>query len=139
MPEFMPPRRQLNAVALIVADYDDAIRYYCDILEFDLIEDTILSAEKRWVLVAPKGSKETRLLLARANSAEQCAAIGNQSGGRVFLFLETDDFARDYSTMLARGVRFMETPRQESYGQVVVFEDLYGNRWDLIERESKAP
>ena len=128
------PHRRLSAIAVVVRDYDEAIRYYCDVLGFSLIEDTTLSDDKRWVLVAPTAESETRLLLAKAASPAQAAAVGRQAGGRVFLFLETDDFARDHLAMLARGVAFTETPRQEVYGTVAVFEDLYGNRWDLIER-----
>jgi len=99
-----------------------------------LLENTPLSATKRWVLVAPPGARETALLLARAATPDQAAAVGRQGGGRVFLFLHTDDFARDHAAMTARGVRFVEAPRDEPYGTVAVFEDLYGNRWDLIER-----
>ena len=121
-------------VALVVRDYDEAIAFYVGKLGFELIEDTRLSDTKRWVLVAPPGAKEMRLLLARADNPEQKTRIGNQAGGRVFLFLHTDDFQRDYEAYRARGVRFLEPPRQESYGTVAVFVDLYGNKWDLIER-----
>ncbi|AZO78895.1 hypothetical protein BLM15_15640 [Bosea sp. Tri-49] len=120
-------------LALLVRDYDEAIAFFVDALGFELLEDTPLGAEKRWVKVAPAGGKGAALLLARAASAEQRSQIGSQAGGRVFLFLETEDFARDHARMLARGVRFLEMPRRESYGIVAVFEDLYGNRWDLIE------
>jgi uncharacterized glyoxalase superfamily protein PhnB len=104
-------------------------------LDFDLIEDTILSETKRWVLVAPKGSKECCLLLAKAANEEQKAAVGNQTGGRVFLFLYTDDFWRDYKALLEKGVEFTREPKEESYGTVAVFKDLYGNLWDLLERK----
>jgi catechol 2,3-dioxygenase-like lactoylglutathione lyase family enzyme len=130
------PTRAIAHVAIVVRDYDEAIAFYTGALGFELIQDTRLSAEKRWVLVAPQGSG-TSLLLARAANAEQTSRIGNQTGGRVFLFLQTDDFRRDHQAMLARGVRFVEGPREEVYGLVAVFEDLYGNRWDLI--EYKAP
>jgi catechol 2,3-dioxygenase-like lactoylglutathione lyase family enzyme len=124
-------------VALIVNDYDEAIAFYRDRLGFTLLEDRALGAGKRWVRVAPGGGG-TALLLARADGERQAAAIGDQSGGRVFLFLDTDDFARDHAAFVARGVRFLETPRRESYGIVAVFEDLHGNRWDLIERFGNA-
>ncbi|MGA9335634.1 MAG: VOC family protein [Rudaea sp.] len=120
-------------VALVVRDYDEAIDYYTRVLGFSLIEDTRLSADKRWVLVAPQGDRSTSLLLAKAANPDQASRIGNQTGGRVFLFLQTDDFHRDHRTLLANGVRFVENPRVESYGTVAVFEDLYGNRWDFIE------
>ena len=123
----------LSAITILIADYDDAIAFYVGVLGFDLIEDTRLSDKKRWVLVAPPGSGETRLLLARADGPQQSAAIGNQSGGRVFLFLQTDNFSRDHETMLQKGVRFLEEPRCEPYGTVAVFEDPFGNKWDLIE------
>lgn len=123
----------IGAVALLVPDYDSAISFYVEKLGFDLVEDTKLSEDKRWVLVAPKGSSETRLLLARADGAEQVAAIGNQTGGRVCLFLNTDDFDRDYQAMTENGVTFLEEPRTEVYGKVAVFEDPFGNKWDLIQ------
>jgi catechol 2,3-dioxygenase-like lactoylglutathione lyase family enzyme len=125
--------QHLAAIALVVSDYDEAIDFYVDKLGFDLVEDTRLSDSKRWVLVAPPGSKEARLLLAKADSPEQKTRIGNQTGGRVLLFLHTDDFARDYAAMRARGVRFLEEPRSEAYGTVAVFVDPYGNKWDLIQ------
>lgn len=128
-------RRHFGCVAFLVRDYDEAIAWFTGVLGFDLIEDTPITPEKRWVLVAPPGG-ETRLLLARAATPEQASAIGRQGGGRVFLFLHTDDFARDHAAYRARGVRFREPPREEPYGTVAVFEDLYGNPWDLI--ESKA-
>ena len=119
---------------MVVHDYDEAIAWYTQVLGFELLEDTPRSPTKRWVVVAPRGARETGILLARAASDAQRAAIGNQTGGRVFLFLETDDFDRDFARMTERGVRFMEAPRDEEYGRVAVFEDLYGNRWDLIGR-----
>ena len=125
--------QNLAAVALVVRDYDEAIAFYVGKLGFELIEDTKLSDAKRWVLVAPPGAKEMRLLLAKADNPEQKTRIGNQAGGRVFLFLHTDDFQRDYEAYRARGVRFLEPPRQETYGTVAVFVDLYGNKWDLIQ------
>ena len=125
-------------VALVVRDYDEAIAYYTEKLGFSLIEDTALGPEKRWVLVAPPGSPQTQLLLAKAARPEHAARIGNQTGGRVFLFLHTDDFWRDYRAMMANGVRFVEAPRNEPYGTVVVFEDLYGNRFDLVQRHLAA-
>ena len=128
------PQRSLGAVALLVPDYEEAIEYFVGTLGFTLVEDTRLSEEKRWVLVSPGAG--TSLLLAKANGERQRAAIGNQSGGRVFFFLTTDDFWRDYRTYLARGVEFEEEPRHEEYGTVAVFADRYGNRWDLIERNS---
>lgn len=121
----------IAAVALVVADYDEAIAFYCEKVGFDLLEDTQLG-DKRWVVVAPPGGG-ARLLLARATDERQRAAVGNQTGGRVMMFLETDDFARDHRRMLAAGVTFLEEPRHESYGTVAVFVDLYGNKWDLIE------
>ncbi len=124
-------------MALLVRDYDEAIAYFTGVVGFELIEDTPMEPGKRWVLVAPPGSKETRLLLARAATPEQAAYVGRQGGGRVFLFLHTDDFWRDYGAMSARGVQFCEEPRSEPYGTVVVFEDLYGNRWDLLELASQ--
>lgn len=126
----MPQR--LSLTALLVRAYDEAISFYVDKLGFELREDTQLEAEKRWVVIAPRGA-ETGLLLARAADHRQHQAVGDQSGGRVFLFLETDDFARDYKAYVSRGVRFLESPRHEPYGIVAVFEDLYGNRWDLLQ------
>ncbi|MBP2323909.1 catechol 2,3-dioxygenase-like lactoylglutathione lyase family enzyme [Kibdelosporangium banguiense] len=119
--------------ALVVRDYDEAIAFYVDTLGFVLREDTRLSDEKRWVVVAPPGSTETALLLARAASPEQEARVGDQTGGRVGFFLNTEDFERDYARMVAAGVTFEGQPRHESYGTVAVFRDLYGNRWDLIQ------
>jgi catechol 2,3-dioxygenase-like lactoylglutathione lyase family enzyme len=126
-------------IALVVRDYDEAMAWYRDKLGFRLVEDTKLGPEKRFVRMAPPsrtGGGETEILLARAATDEQRSRVGNQTGGRVFLFLHTDDFARDYAAFRARGVRFVEEPRHESYGTVVVFEDLYGNRWDLVERKA---
>jgi catechol 2,3-dioxygenase-like lactoylglutathione lyase family enzyme len=120
-------------VALLVRDYDEAIAWYVDVLGFALREDVALGDGKRWVLVAPPGAAGTALLLARAVGLAQVARVGDQTGGRIFLFLHTDDFARDHAAMRARGVRFVEAPRHEPYGTVAVFEDLYGNRWDLVE------
>src|SRR5262249_33690353 len=108
--------------------------YYTGVLGFELIENSVLSDTKRWVLVAPPGARETRLLLAKAATPEQMQRVGDQTGSRVFLFLHTDDFWRDYRNFRERGVRFCENPREESYGTVVVFEDLYGNKWDLVQR-----
>jgi catechol 2,3-dioxygenase-like lactoylglutathione lyase family enzyme len=126
------PTRRIATVAVVVADYDEAIAWYTDRLGFELLEDADLGDGKRWVVVAP-GSQGMRLLLAQASDEMQRAAIGNQTGGRVFLFLETDDFVRDRAAMLAKGVVFKEEPRHEAYGTVAVFADLYGNLWDLIE------
>ncbi len=123
-------------LALLVRDYDEAVAWFTGVLGFELLEDTPLGAGKRWVRVRPPGARESGLLLARATTPEQVTAIGRQSGGRVFLFLHTDDFRRDHEAMKARGVRFVEEPRHEAYGTVAVFEDLYGNRWDLVERRA---
>jgi catechol 2,3-dioxygenase-like lactoylglutathione lyase family enzyme len=120
-------------LALVVRDYDEAIAWFSRCLGFELAEDTDMSGGKRWVVMRPAGDRGAALLLARAVGPTQEAAIGNQAGGRVFLFLETDDFASDHSRMIREGVKFVEAPRVEAYGKVVVFEDLYANRWDLIE------
>jgi len=125
--------RYLAGIALIVRDYDEAIAWYRDKLGFTCVEDTPVEAGKRWVLMAAGAAAETRILLARARGIEQERAIGHQSGGRVFLFLYTDDFERDYAAFTSRGVRFLEPPRDEAYGVVAVFEDLYGNKWDLLQ------
>jgi catechol 2,3-dioxygenase-like lactoylglutathione lyase family enzyme len=122
----------ITHLALVVRDYDDAITFYTQKLGFLLIEDTALSETKRWVLVAPPGGQECALLLAKAVGPTQEHAVGNQTGGRVFLFLRTDNFFRDYESMLDKGVRFVRPPSNEVYGTVAVFEDLYGNFWDLI-------
>ena len=133
-------RQSLLHVALVVRDYDEAIAFFCDKLHFTLVEDTYQpEQDKRWVVVAPPGSQGTNLLLARATTPEQTAAIGNQTGGRVFLFLATDDFDRDYAAMLAAGIRFVREPKQAPYGKVAVFEDLYGNMWDLIQPSDSTP
>jgi catechol 2,3-dioxygenase-like lactoylglutathione lyase family enzyme len=126
-------KQQLALVAIVVADYDEAIAWYTGTLGFTLVEDTPQTPDKRWVVVAPPGSTGTALLLAKAANERQQQAIGAQTGGRVFLFLHTDDFQRDYDAYSKRGVAFVEKPRDEPYGKVVVFADLYGNRWDLIE------
>jgi catechol 2,3-dioxygenase-like lactoylglutathione lyase family enzyme len=127
-------------IALVVRDYDEALAFYTERLGFELIEDTAQpEQQKRWVVVAPPGGKGTTLLLARATTPEQTAFIGNQAGERVFLFLRTDDFWRDYHTLLARGVCFVREPQQAEYGTVAVFEDLYGNRWDLVELSPGHP
>jgi len=126
-------RQAIIHVALIVRDYDEAIEYYCQKLHFTLVENSYQpEQDKRWVVVAPPGSNGTSLLLARASTPEQEASIGNQTGGRVFLFLSTDDFWRDYNEMLSAGIRFVREPKNAPYGTVAVFEDLYGNLWDLI-------
>ena len=131
-------KQTISALALLVGDYDEAIAYYTGKLGFTLLEDTRLSDEKRWVRVAPPGSNGTALLLARPANPQQAARVGDQTGGRVFLFLETDDFWRDYQALKGRGVEFEEEPRQEEFGVVAVFRDLYGNRWDLIGRKGAA-
>ena len=123
----------LSAVSLLVNDYDEAIDFYINKLDFELIEDTRLNDEKRWVLIAPPGAKETRILLAKAANPTQTNSVGDQTGGRVFLFLQTDNFWNDFQCMKEKGVVFCETPREETYATVVVFQDLYGNRWDLLQ------
>jgi len=126
-------------IALVVRDYDEAIAFYTEKLGFTLVEDTYQpEQDKRWVVVAPAGSSGTNLLLARATTPEQAACIGNQTGGRVFLFLSTDDFQRDYDRMISVGVRFVRPPAEAPYGTVAVFEDLYGNRWDLVQYNGAA-
>lgn len=129
----MARRQTIGAVSYLVRDYDEAIAYFTQTLRFTLVEDTALGGGKRWVRVAPPGATETCLLLARAVTPAQAQSVGNQSGGRVFLFLHTDDFWRDYHDLCERGVVFVERPRAEAYGVVAVFTDLYGNRWDLLE------
>ncbi len=126
-------KQEIHALSLLVLDYDEAIAFYTRALGFQLVEDTPLGAGKRWVVVAPPGSSGCRLLLARAKNDQERAGVGRQAAGRVWLFLHTDDFARDYRAMRECGVRFVGEPRREAYGTVVVFEDLYGNRWDLVE------
>ena len=125
--------QHLGCVALLVPDYDAAIAYYTQVLGFELTEDTALPKGQRWVTVAPPGARETRLLLAQAKGESQTQRIGDQTGGRVFLFLHTDDFWRDYEAYRARGVQFLEVPREESYATVAVFQDRFGNRWDLLQ------
>jgi catechol 2,3-dioxygenase-like lactoylglutathione lyase family enzyme len=129
-------KQTLGHVALLVRDYDEALAFFTRTLHFTVVEDTRLSADKRWVLIAPPGSQSTTLLLARAATPEERSRVGNQTGGRVFLFLHTDDFWRDYNEMTARKVKFIREPVEEEYGTVAVFEDLYGNRWDLLQRNS---
>ena len=126
-------------LALVVKDYEEALNFYIRKLGFRLIEDAVLSESKRWVIVAPPGTGDCSILLAKANGPEQLKAVGNQTGGRVFLFLYTDDFYRDYQTMLEKGVQFVRPPAKEVYGTVAVFEDLYGNLWDLIEQKQSGP
>ena len=126
-------RQCIALTTLLVGDYDEAIEFYVGKLGFTLAENRRLSPGKHWIVVRPPGAQEGGLLLARASGERQWNAIGDQAGGRVFLFLHTDDFARDYGRFVASGVKFLEEPRQEDYGTVAVFEDLYGNRWDLIE------
>jgi catechol 2,3-dioxygenase-like lactoylglutathione lyase family enzyme len=125
--------RSIGAISLLVSEYDDAISFYTHKLGFTLIEDTDLGGGKRWVMVSPSGAGATRLLLAKAVTPEQESRVGDQTGGRVFLFLHTDNFKRDYESMIKNSVRFLEQPRHESYGTVAVFEDLYGNKLDLLE------
>jgi catechol 2,3-dioxygenase-like lactoylglutathione lyase family enzyme len=126
----------IGHIALVVRDYDEALNFYIRTLHFELVEDTPLGDGKRWVLIAPPGSQGTSLLLAKASTPEQASRVGNQTGGRVFLFLHTDDFWRDYNEMISRKIKFIRTPVAERYGTVSVFEDLYGNQWDLIQRTS---
>ncbi len=125
-------KQELAQIAIVVDDYDKAIEFYTQQLNFELIEDSHLSETKRWVVVAPKGSTGCKLLLAKAANEEQVSRIGNQTGGRVFLFLHTDDFWRDYNQYKANGIEFIRDPVEESWGTVAVFKDLYGNGWDLI-------
>jgi catechol 2,3-dioxygenase-like lactoylglutathione lyase family enzyme len=128
-------KQKLASVAIVVADYDEAIEFYTQKLHFTLLEDTQLTPEKRWVLVCPPGSDGCSLLLAKANNTLQKNSIGNQTGGRVFLFLETDNFQRDYEKLLQHKIKIIREPILEPYGTVAVFADLYGNLWDLIERK----
>lgn len=125
--------QHIGKIALLVADYDAAIAFYTQKLQFRLVEDTLLAGGKRWVEIAPPNTVGTHLLLARASNDAQRLAVGNQAGGRVFLFLQTNDFWRDYHQMQANGVIFNEEPREEAYGTVAVFQDLYGNKWDLLQ------
>ncbi|MBB1270098.1 VOC family protein [Shewanella sp. SR44-3] len=134
----IPVQQHIGSIALVVKNYDDAIAFYTQKLQFTVVEDTDLGGGKRWVLISPPtdpqaNSKGTNLLLAQASNDEQKQAIGNQTGGRVFLFLHSNDFWRDYQLMKTNGVKFNEEPRVEPYGTVVVFEDLYGNKWDLLQ------
>ena len=132
-------KQSIGHISVVVRDYDEAITFYVKTLGFTLVEDTyIASQDKRWVIVAPPGSTESRLLLARASNDEQASRIGNQTGGRVFLFLFTDDFWRDFRNYQGKGVVFIREPKQEPYGTVAVFEDLYGNQWDLIQPSQPA-
>ena len=126
-------KQRLAHIAIVVNDYDEAIRFYTEKLHFDLVEDTQLSETKRWVLVRPKGSNECCLLLAKAANDEQRSRVGNQTGGRVFLFLHTDNFERDYQNLLDHQIDIVRQPQREEYGTVAVFKDLYGNLWDMIE------
>ncbi|HCZ34659.1 MAG TPA: hypothetical protein DHV26_01885 [Cytophagales bacterium] len=127
--------KNLGLVSVVVRDYDEALDFYVNKLGFVLVEDTVLSETKRWVVVGPNRQSTSNLLLAKAATAEQEAHIGNQTGGRVFLFLNTNNFQHDYEAMLSNGVKFVREPKNEVYGTVAVFEDLYGNLWDLIERK----
>jgi len=126
-------KQKIGNIALVVEDYDEAIDFYINKLNFDLIEDTQLDENKRWVVVSPKGSNESRLLLAKADNDDQKSRIGNQTGGRVFLFLFTDNFERDFNNLKRQNVTIIREPKDEIYGKVLVFSDLYGNLWDLIE------
>ncbi len=127
-------KQSIVHIALVVKEYDEAIEFYTKKLNFDLIEDTYQAAQdKRWVVIAPPNSTGTTILLARASKSEQEKFIGNQAGGRVFLFLNSDDFWRDYNEMISKGIEFIRAPKEESYGTVAVFKDLYGNLWDLLE------
>lgn len=133
-------KQSIVHVALVVRDYDEAIRYYTEKLQFTVVEDAYQPQQaKRWVLIAPPGSSGTSLLLARASTPEQERVVGNQTGGRVFMFLSTDDFWRDYHRMVALGITFVRAPKVESYGTVAVFEDLYGNLWDLLQTGLASP
>ncbi|MCE6988622.1 VOC family protein [Dyadobacter sp. CY323] len=129
-------KRHISLISLLVDDYDEAIAFYVHKLGFVLLEDTVLSETKRWVRIAPSGAAECCLLLAKASTEEQRACIGHQTGGRVFLFLNTDDFWRDYQNLVANGVQIIRQPSEENYGTVAVFADLYGNLWDLIETKN---
>ena len=126
-------KQKIAHVALVVKDYDEAIKFYTEKLDFQVLEDTRLSEDKRWILIAPTGAKECSILLAKAANDGQMATIGNQTGGRVFLFLHTDNFNRDYQNLRQHEIKIVREPVIESYGTVAVFEDLYGNLWDLIE------
>jgi catechol 2,3-dioxygenase-like lactoylglutathione lyase family enzyme len=133
-------KQSIIHIALVVKDYDEAIAFYTEKLKFTLVEDTYQpEQDKRWVVVSPPGSTGTTLLLAKASKPKQESFIGNQTGGRVFLFLNTDDFWRDYNEMISRGIQFVRDPKEESYGTVAVFEDLYGNLWDLLQVNENHP
>jgi catechol 2,3-dioxygenase-like lactoylglutathione lyase family enzyme len=133
-------KQSIVHIALVVKDYDEAIAFFTEKLNFTLVEDIYQpEQDKRWVVVAPPGSAGTNLLLAKASKPEQTAFVGNQTGGRVFLFLKTDDFRRDYDEMISKGIRFVREPKKEEYGTVAVFEDLYGNLWDLLEFNNDHP
>ena len=133
-------KQSIVHIALVVRDYDEAIAFYTQKLKFELLEDTYQPAQdKRWVVVSPPGSSGTTILLARASKTEQEPFVGNQSGGRVFLFLNSDDFWRDYKAMQAQGIRFVREPKEQDYGWVAVFEDLYGNLWDLLQLREDHP
>jgi catechol 2,3-dioxygenase-like lactoylglutathione lyase family enzyme len=133
-------RQSIVHIALVVRDYDEALDFYLNKLNFELIEDTYQpEQDKRWVVISPRGSAGTTLLLAKASKPEQEPFIGNQTGGRVFLFLNTDDFWRDYNSMLSKGIRFIRPPKEAEYGTVAVFEDLYGNLWDLLQLKEDHP
>lgn len=129
--------QRLAHVTVLVRDYDEAIRYFTTVIGFDVIQDTPILEDKRWVLVGPAGPDGPSLLLAKASTPAEAAQIGNQAGGRVFLFLQSSDFATDFTTLTDRGVRFLEAPRREPYGTVAVFEDLYGNKWDLVQPKTR--
>jgi uncharacterized glyoxalase superfamily protein PhnB len=131
-------QQRIAQIAIVVNDYDEAINFYTQKLHFDLIEDTALSETKRWVLIRPKGSNECCLLLAKAANEEQKSRIGNQTGGRVFLFLHTDNFERDYQNLIDHNIEIVRQPQTEAYGTVAVFKDLYGNLWDLIEPSEES-
>ncbi|MBE8167580.1 MAG: VOC family protein [Shewanella sp.] len=133
-------KQNIVHIALVVRDYDEAINFYVDKLKFELIEDTYQAEQdKRWVVVSPPNSNGVSLLLARASKPEQVDFVGNQTGGRVFLFLNTDDFWRDYNRMISEGINFVRAPQEQDYGTVAVFEDLYGNLWDLLQMSSTHP
>jgi catechol 2,3-dioxygenase-like lactoylglutathione lyase family enzyme len=133
-------KQAIGLVSLVVREYDEALAFYGGVLGFTVVEDTFIPAQnKRWVIVSPPGATESRLLLAQASSAEQVSHVGNQTGGRVFLFLYTDNFARDYQNYKAKGVVFVREPKEEPYGTVAVFKDIYGNLWDLLQPRSVHP
>jgi catechol 2,3-dioxygenase-like lactoylglutathione lyase family enzyme len=139
-PELQAPRRSLALTSIVVRDYDEALAFYVGVLGFDLIEDSTLPEQnKRWVVVAPSRATQSRLLLARATNSQQQSRVGNQTGGRVFLFLHTDDFWRDFKSFSSRGVEFVRAPSEEPHGTVAVFRDLYGNLWDLIQPRTTPP